>query len=417
MQAGIVILAWLLLMFWDFGLYQLTFCIKVWTHGPEGAIKIAKRTQARFHEHRERVTEGLIEFHKAQCFFMFAIQVAALAAKHGNFLQHSSLQQIYNNDAFIDVLSTGGFLPITFVLYVLRTVGHRSIYMFILTFCTVVVSAIALLSGEKFPKPDFGGTAYPSCDGVNPVGLCLDMVVPIWDIDAYVFNGIDWDDDPNFSIGIVDLTLTNSSLAYSLTVLTLLLLELCSFHRLPLFKGIRAWTSRDDWPKMKRPSWIDSSTKGFLRLANSSNLNPFDVSRKYSIKDVPALRSVQSRYELQIAPHVRSTSQSSLNLVKLVWHAGFDSPRKVSHRLMELLNTIVFALFLYYMSTYVSALTTFGNAKSNLERGFISDGIPINLSSWTFGQLVAVTVWLPPLLQYAYLEISRFLYSLLRVLL
>ena len=35
------------------------------------------------------------------------------------------------------------------------------------------------------------------------------------------------------------------------------------------------------------------------------------------------------------------------------------------------------------------------------------EGIPIDLSNWTFGQLVAVTVWAPPLFQYAYLEISK----------
>ena len=66
------------------------------------------------------------------------------------------------------------------------------------------------------------------------------------------------------------------------------------------------------------------------------------------------------------------------------------------------------------MTTYVNALTIFKSSVTNsgfIESGDIdgSEGIPINLTSWTFGQLVAVTVWLPPLLQYMYLEISMFI--------
>ena len=335
MQAGIVVLAWLLLMFWDFGLFQLTFCIKLWRHGPQGALKIAKQRQARYQEHRERITEGLIEFHKAQCFFMFAIQAAALAAKHGSFLEQSSLQQIHNNDAFIDVLSTGGFLPITFVLYALRTVGYRSVYMFILSICTVAVSAGALLTRENFPVPGFAGTTYSDCDGVNPVALCLGTNTQPYDYGYSPFSLSTYTDlDFDYFKGSPDIGLSIAPLAYSLVILTLLFFELCNLHQLPLFQRILVWMSQEDWPKLNQPSWIESSTKGFFRITSFSSLPTIDISHTYPSMEVAGLKRLRTWYEAQLAPHIQSTSRSSVEIAKMAWNAGFGSPRKASHRLV-----------------------------------------------------------------------------------
>ena len=412
MQAGIVVLAWLLLMFWDFGLYQLTFCIKVWSHGPQGANKIARKTQARFHEHRERVTEGLIEFHKAQCFFMFAIQAAALAAKHGSFLEQTSLQQIHNNDAFIDVLSTGGFLPITFVLFALRTVGYKSVYMFILSFCTVTVSAGALLTREKFPVPDFGGTTYSDCGGANPVALCLGTNTQPADYGDYVFSRSTYEYfEFDYFQGSPDIGLSIAPLAYSLVILTLLFCELCNLQQLAIFQGMRAWTQREEWPKMKKPPWVGFPSRGFSRITSFSSLPSVDVSQIYLSKEFSSLKRLRTRYESQIAPHIQTASQSSVDFAKLTWQAGFGSPRKASCRLAELVNLVAFATFVYFMATYVNALTIFKGSVTNSGQIYNTGGIPINLKSWTFGQLVAVTVWLPPLLQYTYLEISEYIFS------
>ena len=148
MQAGIALLAFLSLGFWGFGLYYLRFVSSLWHHGFQEAKRRAKVIHERNIKHKEKVIEGLIEFHKAQCFFMLAIQVAALAARHGRLLDRSSLQQINNDNAFINVLATGGYLPVTFVLYVLRTVGHKSWYTLFLSACTIAVSAATLFSAR-----------------------------------------------------------------------------------------------------------------------------------------------------------------------------------------------------------------------------------------------------------------------------
>lgn len=34
-------------------------------------------------------------------------------------------------------------------------------------------------------------------------------------------------------------------------------------------------------------------------------------------------------------------------------------------------------------------------------------GIPLDLQNWSFGQILAVTVWIAPIAQYIYLERSR----------
>ena len=53
------------------------------SRGPQEAIQIAKKTQHKYFKHQETMVEGLVEFQKAQCFFMLAIQITALAVEHG----------------------------------------------------------------------------------------------------------------------------------------------------------------------------------------------------------------------------------------------------------------------------------------------------------------------------------------------
>lgn len=64
--------------------------------------------------------------------------------------------------------------------------------------------------------------------------------------------------------------------------------------------------------------------------------------------------------------------------------------------LVNLLYTLAWGVYLFYFSELMSYLELF------LTYGMIN-------FSWNFGQIVGITVWAEPLVEYAYLELSTFL--------
>ena len=90
----------------------------------------------------------------------------------GNLFERTSLQQLYNDYAFIDILAAGGFLPITFVLYTLRSVRYKSVYLLLLSGSTIIVSAAALLSSDWAPGPVVMSSKYAHCGNANPTVFC-----------------------------------------------------------------------------------------------------------------------------------------------------------------------------------------------------------------------------------------------------
>ncbi|KAL8830012.1 MAG: hypothetical protein Q9191_001676 [Dirinaria sp. TL-2023a] len=84
-----------------------------------------------------RLAAALVEFQKAQCYFMIAVQIAAMVTISDGRLQSTSLQQLYNNWVAVGVISGSGFLPVTFNLLCLQSTGKRSWYLTLLSTITV----------------------------------------------------------------------------------------------------------------------------------------------------------------------------------------------------------------------------------------------------------------------------------------
>ena len=100
------------------------------------------------------VATALTDFQKAQCFFMLAINFAALVDKINGNLQPTSLQQLYNTYVLTKSVSISGFLPITFNLFTLHLVDMVSWYLLILSFSTIAVATGTLFALGTFdPSP------------------------------------------------------------------------------------------------------------------------------------------------------------------------------------------------------------------------------------------------------------------------
>ena len=123
-----------------------------------------------------------VDFQKAQCFFMLAIQIAAqVVVKRGGF-QPNNLQQLYNTFILIQSVCISGYLPITFTLFTLLVGGNSSWFLFILSAITVAVSAVTLSNNQDFSpnKEDLQYlgmlTGPSSCGNKDPTIYCLSQL-------------------------------------------------------------------------------------------------------------------------------------------------------------------------------------------------------------------------------------------------
>ncbi|EMC97936.1 hypothetical protein BAUCODRAFT_146537 [Baudoinia panamericana UAMH 10762] len=179
MQMFIVLSAWLL-----FHLYQ------TWA-GMCGAPNCCPQPTAlpklygsehvpRTSHHSAALVSALVEFQKAQVFFMLAVQCAALIAIHNPaYVQSTSWQQLLNNLGILYDLAFGGCLPVLFALFIMRLAGKRSVYTLAFTCCCVALSAttwfltfyIQLDSDADIINP---GRTLPACGGgnVTPIKYC-----------------------------------------------------------------------------------------------------------------------------------------------------------------------------------------------------------------------------------------------------
>lgn len=178
-------------------------------------------------KHLATTTSALIEFQKAQCFFMLAINIAAQVNKVKGGLQPTSLQQLYNNYILIKVISINGFLPTTFTMFTIHLVGMLSWYLIILTvLATAISTATLVVVGQFVPSAEdlkylsqqsaIGGPT--ECGGNNLLVYCLDT---LGDQNGYDFesklSSTSEDSDPTDTAFAI--------LAFCLVVLVLLILD------------------------------------------------------------------------------------------------------------------------------------------------------------------------------------------------
>ena len=344
MQSGIALSAFVLLKLCDKLLYRsvmllcyATFPLWWWgSVGPAALTSIERKVstlQDRLRSYAPIVKSATVEFHKAQCFFMLSIEIAAqVVVKQGSLNEGTTkLQGLFNNYSLIGSISISGLLPVTFTLLSLHTVGMGSLYLLILSTITVAMSAATLIGIGDFnvSRPDIQRVTshttdrYPKCGNNDPTTYCLDL--------------------PGSSTVLTSMRLEKgavggSSLLLSLIILAFLMLKRLQQTYMPI-ERLLARRSKD----------LDLAIRTFTARTNSRLL-------RWSVK-----------YR-----------------------------QNLLHALVECLCAAIWVLYLVLFAYYLSGLTYPSNGAKTT---------PVN--TWTFGQIVAITVWAVPIFEFVKLSVGE----------
>ena len=144
----------------------------------------------------------MTDLQKAQCFFMMAVNIAALVDQYQGDLETQTLQQLYNSRLLIKSISISGYLPVTVTLLGLHMVEMISWYLLIISILTVGISMATLFGAGSFsPHPSDLSAFAPgdqqknsACGGNNLTVYCLQTQDDTGDFDpgtgAYVILGL-----------------------------------------------------------------------------------------------------------------------------------------------------------------------------------------------------------------------------------
>ncbi|KAI4112746.1 MAG: hypothetical protein LQ345_006145 [Seirophora villosa] len=124
---------------------------------------------------------ALTDFHKAQCFFVLATNIAALVVTRRGGLDPQSLQQIYNTWIFLKVIAINSFFLVTFTMLNLYLVGMLSWYTTLMSSLVTVSSVVTYTTMGEFSPSQFemkylasiAASGGPSeCDSKQPGVYC-----------------------------------------------------------------------------------------------------------------------------------------------------------------------------------------------------------------------------------------------------
>lgn len=97
---------------------------------------------------------ALVEFHKAQCYFISAIQTAALVFARQAYgldpISHGSQTPPVYDILLSVILSMNGLIPVIFTLSCISLYSRLSWHIIVLTFVTVTLSSGTLISMRKW---------------------------------------------------------------------------------------------------------------------------------------------------------------------------------------------------------------------------------------------------------------------------
>ncbi|KAL6884417.1 hypothetical protein GGI43DRAFT_433391 [Trichoderma evansii] len=126
-------------------------------------------------KHAAIINSTLAEFHKAQCYFAIALQIASLVLIVSDFASTTVIDQ-----NFLFLVCLDGLIPVVLTLYTLMMFGKRSWYIITISLISVVLSSATggYLIQNVFPseKGAAQGGAWPTaCGYIGPMLICSDI--------------------------------------------------------------------------------------------------------------------------------------------------------------------------------------------------------------------------------------------------
>ena len=352
---------------------------------------------------------------------MIATSIAAIIVTKEAGLEAESLQQIYNTGLFLRLVGVSGFLPVSFTLFNLYILDMLSTYVMGLSAISYFLAIGTLVSVGDF-KPSKEDLKYlsgvaskggpESCGGRQPGVYCYQSL-------------------ESTTIAAANIARTNigarafSVFAFCIFVtIFLIFMKIWALHGRSLTRyGKKTWHQSKPTRSRARAEIVRlwarvRSTPTGARCERTIERywhHPKPRSMIHSIARYgePSwtyirtfLTSNYSRYPLP--PHIeaylhqlsrrchRQLQNTKSHLRKTIPLTKFNTQPKHTLLLRILLLTthiIFFSIYISYFVSFLSDLSWFATSKTSKTDG------------WTFGQVVALSVWLPPLFEYAYLEL------------
>lgn len=461
-QSGLALLGTFLVLLWGWGTRYICLPSMAGRRG-NNATKPAKGILVTFEKRRlASLTAVLTDFQKAQCFFMLAVNIAALANKANGGLSPVSLPQLYDNESLLASVAVSGTLPITATLLALHMVDMISGYLLALSGCTVALSIATVAAIGNF-EPSRGdlqsiraqsrnGT-YPECGNLDLSVFCLlyqdndPSSTYVWGIMAYcllvlfyifayhlqrrpwvlcMVSCMSSTRTLQFVVVPLGLVFNRDSSILILGSLTLAYLAILPFRRLRCARKINSTGFISFRCGLDLLAWV-SWLAAFAFIWNpftfliwvTFTITTVQLLRKAYVEDTKirkwALKYPQFAYGDETLPmsslgnhsirtHLRTSStiimKASVTLVTLIsmlidklenGAASHDWPGKCRRFL------VICLYWMLFLGCIVSFVFVF--------QGLASFWAKVDTTSWTFGQIVALTVWAPPLCEYFHLEL------------
>ena len=334
-------------------LYSLQYQLlrKLWLRSARGVKRdeqliMAKRTMTR---HLEALTSALAEFQEAQCFFSATLQIAAMIILPQYEIGEGSKDQI-----LLRLTSANAFTPIILTLAHIDLLGGRnSKYLLCLSFLTFCLgSSTYWLS---FPTTRGGGNFFEYEPPAVPIISCKNIApfAPCYLQNQFFLFSL-W----NGENGIFYAQPQKIGLAVWIVTLVILIYRIlftfCTSGHVP------------------RPCLQHV----LVRVSHCWN------TTLYSLKSLPYMRRILERYRsLPTSAATRELRQ------KILMYMG-------KRRTWVYVQIALGALALIMQLVSVIQVLQFSSNIISTEMGF--------------GQIVAVGIWIPVLLEYAYLEFCEF---------
>lgn len=289
-----------------------------------------------------------------------ATNIGAMVVGMRGGLDPQSLQGLYENYKFIDVIAQNGILPITFTMFNLHLFDMMDWYLVVLSCLTILLSIITLILSGHFvisqsDIQNLGQLASQggpdTCGGLKP--------------QVYCFN-------PYFAAER-DMVHLRSVLSLCMLVLVLVTVPKSGIEQWKIYRKASAWTLR----------LLCLLCTGYDRLVR---LQRCRGARIY------ATRLATSSFKRIESNFPRRFINPIIVLLKgPPTHDQTASKGPVWKFFAAICYTVIFIVYVV------------------LFRRLLGDLGHYDVShKWNFGQIVAITVWLPPLFELTHLEIRKF---------
>lgn len=337
--------------------FELLYKIKKWYHKRKGktetSIKLIAKAKKVRTEHLDALTSAVVEFHKSQCFFAATLQIASLIVlpTFGNF----GVEAHTRDSLLLRLTAANAYSPIVLTLAHIELLGGRSSkYILLLSTLTYALGTAAYFVTFPYKEGDLLWLDYDN--PTTPVLSCNNFApfAPCYYRNDFYFTGL-WKED--------------SGLFYGSST-----------------KGA-GWTV-----------WIIASGIMLYRLGFAFITEALDLSPV-----TKALKSCWSHIRQDSLRLMTSFRYTARLLSVFQRSAVFLILQNLSHEAIELSKKPQSWL---YIQMFFGVLALILQLASMIPVFRLSSNIIDTHMS--FGQIVAVGIWIPVLLEYGYLEISKF---------